>query len=139
MSPVLEVLQPVAERYESLRNQMSGAIWRRLEAVRFLYKNSAYDFENEWRAVVTTDAPGYDQAKVSFQPRGDGGGLSGVKHFYEKDELALKRTMTSGSKLVLGPCVPDQYSVYLYLKHLQCQAGLNYFTIEASDIPYRAS
>ena len=77
--------------------------------------------------------------KVRFQPWDDGGGLSRVKHFYEMDELALKRTMTSGSKLVLGPCVPDQYSVDLYLKHLQRQVGLNDFRIEASKIPYRAS
>ena len=139
LSPVLDVLQPVAERFESLRMAMSGTIWRRLEAVRFLYKNSAYDFEKEYRVVLTTDSPGYDQDRVRFEPRDDGGGLSRVKHFYEMDELALKRTMTSGSKLVLGPCVPDQYSVKLYLKHLQRQAGINDFRIEASTIPYRAS
>ena len=137
--PVLDVLQPVAERYESLRKEISGTIWRRLEAVRFLYKNSAYDFEKECRVVLTTDSPGYDQDRVRFEPRDDGGGLSRVKHFYEMDELALKITMASGSKLVLGPCVPDQYSVKLYLKHLQRQARISDFRIEASDIPYRAS
>ena len=137
--PVLDVLQPVAGRYESLRKEMSGIIWRRLEAVRFLYKNSAYDFEKEYRVVLTTDSPSYDQDRVSFEPRNDEGGLSRVKHFYEMDELALKNTMTSGSKLVLGPCVPDQYSVKLYLKHLQRQTRINDFRIEASDIPYRAS
>ena len=62
LSQVLDELQPVAERYESLRSEISRTIWRRLEAVRFLYKNSAYDFENEWRVVLTTDSPGYDQA-----------------------------------------------------------------------------
>ena len=137
--PVLDVLQPVAERYESLREEMSGTIWRRLEAVRFLYKNSAYKFEKECRVVLTTDSPGYDQDRVRFEPREDGGPLSRVRHFYEMDELALKSTMASGSKLVLGPCVPDQYSVKLYLEHLQRQTETNDFRIEASDIPYRAS
>ena len=137
--PVLDVLQPVAERYESLRKEISDTIWRRLEAVRFLYKNLVYDFEKECRLVLTTDSPGYDQDRVRFEPRHDGGGLSRVKHFYEMDELALKSTMTSGSKLVLGPCVPDQYSVELYLKHLQRQARISDFRIEASDIPYRPS
>ncbi len=139
LSPVLDVVQPLAERYESLRKEMSGTIWRRLEAVRFLYKNSAYDFEKECRVVLTTNAPGYDQGSVSFEPRGSGSPLSRVRHFYEMDELALKSTLTSGSKLVLGPCVPDQYSVKLYLEHLQCRTKINNFRIEASDIPYRAS
>ena len=137
--PILDVVQPLAERYESLREEMSGTIWRRLEAVRFLYKNSAYKFEKECRVVLTTDSPGYDQDRVRFEPREDGGPLSRVRHFYEMDELALKSTMTSGSKLVLGPCVPDQYSVKLYLEHLQRQTEINDFRIKASDIPYRAS
>ena len=47
--------------------------------------------------------------------------------------------MTSGSKLVLGPCVPDKYSVKLYLEHLWRQTELYHFGIEASEIPYRAS
>ena len=137
--PILDVVQPLAERYESLREAMSGTIWRRLEAVRFLYKNSAYKFEKECRVVLTTDSPGYDQDRVRFEPREDGGPLSRVRHFYEMDELALKRTMASGSKLVLGPCVPDQYSVKLYLEHLQRQTEINDVRIKASDIPYRAS
>ena len=138
LSPVLALVQPLAERYESLRKEMSETIWRRLETIRFLYKNSAYDFEKECRVVLTTDSPGYDHSRVSFQPRENGGALSRVRHFYEMDELALKKTMTSGSKLVLGPCVPDQYSVKLYLEHLQRQASINDFRFETSDIPYRA-
>ena len=139
LSPVLDVIQPLAERYESLRKEMSDTIWRRLEAIRFLYKNSAYDFEHECRVVLTTASPGYDQSKVGFEPRGNGAPLSPVRHFYEMDELTLKSTMTSGSKLVLGPCVPDKYSVKLYLEHLQRQAGIDYFRFEISEIPYRAS
>ena len=137
--PILDVVQPLAQRYESLRKEMSDTIWRRLEAIRFLYKNSAYDFEHECRVVLTTDSTGYDQSKVRFEPRGNGAPLSRVRHFYEMDELALKSTMTSGSKLILGPCVPDQYSVKLYLEHLQRQAGIEYFRFETSEIPYRAS
>ena len=137
--PILHVVQPLAQRYESLRKEMSDTIWRRLEAIRFLYKNSAYDFEHECRVVLTTDSTGYDQSKVRFEPRGNGGPLSRVRHFYEMDELALKNTMTSRSKLVLGPCVPDQNSVKLYLEHLQRKAGINDLRIKASAIPYRAS
>ncbi len=139
LSPVLDVVQPLAQRYESLRKEMSNTIWRRLEPIRFLYKNSAYKFEKECRVVLTTDSPGYDHSRVRFEPRENGGAPSRVRHFYEMDKLALKSTMTSGSKLVLGPCVPDQYSVKLYLEHLQRQAGINDFPIQASDIPYRAS
>ena len=137
--PILDVVQPLAQRYESLREEMSDTIWRRLEAIRFLYKNSAYDFEHECRVVLTTASPGYDQSKVRFEPRGNGGPLARVRHFYEMDELTLKKTMTSRSKLVLGPCVPDQNSVKLYLEHLQRKARINDFRIKASDIPYRAS
>ena len=137
--PILDLVKPLTERYESLRKEMAETIWRRLEAIRFLYKNSAYDFENECRVVLTTDSPGFEQSRVRFEPRGNGSPISRVRHFYEMDELALKNTMTSGSKLVLGPCVPDQYSVKLYLEYLQRQAEINDFRIEASDIPYRGS
>ena len=139
LSPVLDVVQSLAERHEFLRKEISETIWRRLEAIRFLYKNSAYDFEKECRVVITTDSPGYDHNRVKFEPRENRGAFSRVRHFYEMDELALKITMTSGSKLVLGPCVADKYSAKLYLEHLQRQAGLMDFRIEASDIPYRAS
>ena len=137
--PILDVVQPLAQLHESLRKEISDTIWRRLEAIRFLYKNSAYDFEHECRVVLTTDSTGYDQSKVRFEPRENGGPLSRVRHFYEMDELTLKNTMTSRSKLVLGPCVPDQNSVKLYLEHLQRKAGINDFRIKASDIPYSAS
>ena len=67
--PILDVVQPLAQRYESLRKEMSNTIWRRLEAIRFLYKNSAYKFEKECRVVLTTDSPGYDHSRVRFEPR----------------------------------------------------------------------
>ena len=137
--PILDVVKSLATRYESLRKEMSDTIWRRLEAIRFLYKNSAYDFEHECRVVLTTASDGFDQSKVSFEPRENVGVPSRVRHFYEMDELALKRTMTSESKLVLGPCVPDKYSVRLYLEHLWRQTELYHFRVEASDLPYRGS
>ena len=64
-----------------------------------------------------------------------------VRHYYEIDGLALGQILSSGSKVMLGPAVRDNYSVCLYLNDLKRRAliqntGLEHFEINESKIRY---
>ena len=139
LSPVLDAIQPLLAYGEGIQQAFSKEIWRHLEAVRFMYKDLPYEFENECRVVFSWDSPDLDRTKVHFQTDEERSLLSRVRHYYEIEGLALEKTLCSGSILTLGPTVPDQYSVELYLTQLIEQKELTDLKVESSRIPYRTT
>ena len=139
--PVLEAVAPLAQAREDFGKALSRVILRNLEGVRYLYKHIAYENEKEYRAVLSAQSSNFDHSLVRFEPCESYGSLVRVRHYYELDELALEKTMTSNSILYVGPSVTDKYSVGLYLESLKQQAHSmghrsHEFKIGVSDIPY---
>ena len=141
LRPILEAVAPLAQAREDFGKTLSRVIWQNLEGVRYLYKHEAYKFEKEYRVVILEQSPNVDPGLVHFEPCESNGSLVQVRHYYELDELALEKTMTSRSFLNVGPSVTDKYSVRLYLESLKQQAlsmgHISYeFEIGVSEIPY---
>ena len=141
LRPTLEAVAPLAQAREDFGKTLSDVIWRNLDGVRYLYKHEAYKFEKEYRVVILDQPPNVDPGLVRFEPCESDGSLVQVRHYYELADLALRKTMTSGSILNVGPSVTDKYSVRLYLESLKRQAlsmgHISYeFEIGVSDISY---
>ena len=99
LRPILEAVAPLAQAREDFGKTLSRVIWRNLEGVRYLYKHEAYKFEKEYRVVILEQSPNVDPGLVRFEPCESNGSLVQVRHYYELDELALEKTMTSRSFL----------------------------------------
>ena len=141
--PVLDAVASLARADASCAELISAAIWQHLEGIRYLYKNVAYLNENEHRVAIPAESPDIDPTRILFQPFEADGPVVEVRHYYEIDGLALRRILSSGSKLMLGPAVNDSYSVCLYLNDLKRRArienpDLNYFEINESRIRYNS-
>ena len=139
--PALDAMAPLARADESCARLISGAFWKHLEGVRYLYKDEAYHHEDEHRIAIPAASSEIDPNRIQFQPHEPGGPSVEVRHYYEIDGLALEQILSSGSKLMLGPAAKDSYSVCLYLNDLKRRAllrnpDLNDFEINVSKIRY---
>ena len=139
--PVLDAVAPLARADESCARSISGAFWKHLEGVRYLYKDEAYHHENEHRIAIPAASSDIESDRIKFQPYEPDGPVVEVRHYYEIDGLTLGQILSSGSKLMLGPAVKDSYSVCLYLNDLKRRAilqnpALSNFEINVSKIRY---
>ena len=139
--PVLDAVAPLARADASCAELISGAIWKHLEGVRYLYKAEAYRHEKEHRIAIPAASSEIEPNRIQFQPYESEGPVVEVRHYYEIDGLALGQILSSGSKLMLGPAVKDGYSVCLYLNDLKRRAllqnpDLTDFEINVSKIRY---
>ena len=139
--PVLDAVAPLASADASCAELMSGAIWKQLEGVRYLYKTVAYRHEHEHRVTIPAASSDIEPGSIQFQPFEPDGPVVEVRHYCEIDGLSLEQILSSGSKLMLGPAAKDSYSVCLYLNDLKRRAriqnpDLNDFEIDVSQIRY---
>ena len=142
LAPLFKAVTPFALANEDFANQISGTIWRRLEGVRYLYKDEAYHHEREIRVAIPAQSQHVEPDSVRFEPYDVDGSPLRVRHYLEIGSLALKNLLTSGSRILLGPSVKDKYSVRLYLENLKHQAlakdpRLYDFRIDESKIHYQ--
>ena len=105
----------------SIRARLSEAVWRALAEIKYLYKSAAYRFERECRVVV----PEFKVRRedISFVPVERDGGLLGMKHYIEDQDLSVKQILATDSRIVLGPCVDRSYDLRFYLETLKKLGG----------------
>ena len=119
-------------------NYLDEVIMRKVadqfEAISYLYKSKAYDYENECRLVVTADGM-LDQPEYHYISSDSG--HEDVRQYYEHTMLSAKNLLVSGTIITLGPSVKNKERIESYLKYLLDEAGLPGPVIEKSQIPYR--
>ena len=141
--PVLDAVAPLAQANDEFASAISETIWRGLERVRYLYKESAYRHERECRVLKPGNPSGAESDDVHFEAFGQDAPLPRVRHYREERALSLRNLLTSESKLVLGPSIKDRYSFRLYLEDLKRQARMKVpalydFEVALSTIRYRS-
>ena len=141
LSPVLDSLAPLIRiRKSSIREPIQKvllkAVWDFLETIRYLYKNKAYDYENECRFVVA-ELSIRDKHKIRFEDKNLNNSPIHIRHYYEHEDLKIKKLLATGSSTTLGPRVPHANNICYFLNTLRKRAGLDRQEIKISDIPYR--
>ena len=119
---------------DSIDRIVKKAIADELEAVSYLYKSEAYDYENECRLVVTE----YGMPnRPEYQYIGSDSGHEDVRQYYEHEMLSIKNLLVTGTTITLGPSVKNQDKIEPYLRYLLNLAGLVGPDIKRSRINYR--
>ncbi len=108
-----------------------------LKKVRYLYKDLTYRFEKECRLVETPESV----AERGIRPEFDYSGTLGtavVKKYIDHPSLRLTADLLrSGTKITLGPLVPNSMHTKEYVERLIEEAGLYGPRVQISEIPYR--
>ena len=139
LGTVLDYLDPLVETNNpSIQEKLVATVWESLERIRYLHKNQAYDYENECRFVVA-ESDIRDKHKICFEDQDRNNFPTGIRHYFESEELGIEKLLITGSSITLGPCVSQPYNVKYYLKTLMSRANLEGPDIKISDIPYRKS
>ena len=141
LAPVLDALQPLMDglRYAGhydVRERLAQTFWRRLEGIRFLYKDEAYSDEGEYRFVIP-ELHVEDKEKIFFEYRSQVGSHPHVRHYCEDEDLDVNRIFTSRCLITLGPRVPYSHSMRYYLENLLRKAGLPGPEVRVSKVSYR--
>ena len=137
VNPLLEVgdEQTVQKAKETVRSVIAG----HMEAISYLYKSKAYDYEQEYRFVMTgSEIQEQNEGGVEFKYYGEVEGAPEVRHYFEHELFGTRKIFVTGTKFTLGPTVKDPYSLKLYIEHLLKKANLLGPTVEYSTILYRS-
>lgn len=110
-----------------------------LKKVRYLYKNLTYRFEKECRLVETPESVGEKGIRPEFDySRTQGTPV--VKKYIDHPSLKLTGDiLRSGTKITLGPMVPNPVHTKEYVERLLREAGFSGPQVQISEIPYRTS
>lgn len=132
LSPLLSICEEAMEQVrETLLNTIEGYI----EKVRYLFKSEAYEYERECRLVIPE--PDADTTLISFEYQEVCGSDVRIRHYYEDEQLDVKRLLVTGSVITLGPRVSNPNNVRYYLEAMLQEANLAGPKIRISEIPYQ--
>ena len=127
----LSVVDPILD-VGDVRAQLAKTIRDGLAPCSYLYKDEAYQYEQECRFVLTESE--IDQNKIIFEQQSPN---LVIRHYVEHEDLAIEKLFVTDSNIRIGPCVPRRYNIGYALKALLRKAGLGYVEIMFSKIPYR--
>ena len=131
--PILELIEPLVNARQELSVTLARAFCESLEGIQYLYKNEAYRYENEYRFIIYKSEISEDS--ICFEYKADS--PLTIRHYYEHEELRIRDMLPSGSKITIGPCVPNYDDLSRILEILKRKAKLLGPTICPSQIPYR--
>ena len=143
LRPVLDSLGPLVKSCSpalcrAVREKLARTIWESLERFRYSYKSEIYEHESECRRVVLESNIG-NPYEICFEDQDPANYPARIRHYYEDEDLEIKKLLATGSSVTLGPCVPRRYNVRYYLKTLMQRVGLEDVEIKFSKLQYRNS
>ena len=110
-----------------------------LKRVRYLYKDLTYRFEKEHRIVETAESVVERGIRPKFHFSGTQGAAV-VKKYIEHPSLKLTgATLSSETRITLGPLVPNQVHAKEYIEKLLEEAKIYGPQVQHSKISYRTS
>ena len=109
-----------------------------MERIRYLYKSSAYEYEQECRVVETAATIAGTAMQPIFEHSGPPG-QERTKRYINNPELSINKLFVSGSAITLGPRVPNAEDTKEHLEQLLVKANLSLGRdVKYSTIPYRS-
>ena len=140
-----EEIRPVIERVDDIlspdlnpraQRQLAATIIRALGELPYLYKSSAYDYEEECRLMFLESSPEHKDP-IQYEFRQTSGGHGRPRMYVNHPCLNLTNVLSTGSCITLGPCVPNVDNVQYTIDKLLFSIGIRDFPVEISKIPYR--
>ena len=136
LRPILESLAPiVAANGESIHDLLAATVWSSLRSILYLYKSTAYAYEDERRYVLPSSE--VDPADIYYEYQDTPFGMPRIRHYLERPELSINELLPSGSIITIGPCVPQPNHVRRRLSSIASRALAGQPEIRLSEISYR--
>lgn len=103
------------------------------DKIKFMYKNDAYQDENEFRLTeIRRNEKADNKIKYHFMPEGPY-----LRRYVLNDELYANKILISGTKIVIGPAVRKAKRLCKILRKLAIEKGLHGPEFIWSKIPYQ--
>ena len=119
---------------------MFEAVWKKvreeLQLFRYLYKDSAYDYEKEYRLVIVGSRDEI-QGKPTYERKTNARGETVFRHYMTHPSLYSRQVFGSGSHVILGPTVSHAENVEGAIEELLRRKSISGTTIKPSAIKYR--
>ena len=120
---------------EAAQHMLADTIGKHFAALRYLYKDKAYSYEQECRLVKS--ALDVTEGEVHFEQAGQMPLAHSIRHYYQDPDLKSDSILVTGSIITLGPLVPRPRNVGYYIETLLGKVGLRGPRVEVSKIPYQ--
>lgn len=141
VSPIAQLLigdpTPEPERSSRLSDIISRNFLERSQGLHYLFKSSAYDYENECRVIILPGNEIHRHTEFVGPARG------GVTTQYTEDiHLSTDREMglfRSGSRITLGPRVRNPAATARYINYLLEQSPIDGCRVCTSQVQYQGS
>ena len=134
--PVREALAPLSNIDDSvIKQRIRNVFWGYLGTIQYLYKSSAYQYENECRFVVP--ASQVEPGAIMYEYILNRGSTGRLRHYCVRKELDITNILTSETEITIGPCVGDAYDLISSLRTLLRRATLYGPEVIRSEISYR--
>ena len=113
---------------------LSEFMRKNIAQILFLYKDDAYKYEQECRAVksvleIRDEDIHFERLEQLASPRS-------LRHYHHDSDLSIDRILVTGSLVTIGPLVSHPHNVMYYVNTLLERARLRGPTVEVSRIPY---
>ena len=118
------------------REIVNNQVRKGMEKTKYLYKDLAYQHENECRLVETSETVKEKRIETKFDYSG-AQGMEVVKKYIEHPSLKLTdKVLHSKTKITVGPRVPNPADTKEYIEKLLKKVAFG-AEVEISEIPYR--
>ena len=101
---------------------LSEVMRKNIARILYLYKDDAYKYEQECRAVksvleVADEDIRFERLEQLASPQS-------LRHYYHDSDLSIDRILVTGSLITIGPLVSRPYNVMYYIKTLLGESAL---------------
>ena len=116
-------------------NVLSQEMKRNIARILYLYKDDAYKYEQECRAVKSVLE--IDEGDIRFERLEHLASPHSLRHYYHDSDLSIDSILVTGSLITIGPLVSRPYNVKYYINRLLGNARLRGPSVDISKIPYQ--
>ena len=137
------LFEPIEKRLrgvDGIRNTLfevaQQKVREELQLFRYLYKDCAYEHEEEYRLVIL-EPRGKTCSKPTYERRTNTRGETIFRHYMTHESLYSKQILGLKSQVILGPTVPHPENVKKTIEELLCRKSISGTTVTFSEIRYR--
>ena len=134
--PIEKGLRNLDEPRDTLFKAAQRKALEELQLFRYLYKDIAYEHEEEYRLVIL-EPKGEIEDGPKYEQRTNGRGETVFRHYMTHQSLYSTQILGLGSQVILGPTVPHKENVEKTIATLLGRRGISGTTITPSEVRYR--
>ena len=134
--PIEKGLRGVGEIRNTLFEEAQQKVREELQLFRYLYKDCAYEHEQEYRLVIL-EPRGETCGKPAYERRTNTRGETIFRHYMTRESLHSKQILGLESQVILGPTVPHPENVKKTIGELLYRKSISGTKVTFSGIRYR--